>query len=387
MTLLRWRRARDAGRPRPVAGARAKRRVVALGVRLALLAPLAGLAWRLSAQSAPAAAPAAGAPAVPQDSVTLAARAGADAPGAADRLAVPFGPGERLTYEVRFGVLKVGTGTMEIDDLATVRGREAYHSRFRVRGGTFFYKVDDLFESWFDTRSLAVAALQPRPERGEARARAEVRDLPRAADVPEGDKAEERSVADPLDEGSFLYYVRTLPLRNGDTYELHRYFRPDRNPVRIRVLRRERVTVPAGTFNAIVVQPTIRRAASSPRAAAPRCGSRRRGPRDAADEVAALVRLAQPLPARQAGGAAADALSAAAAGGRAAPGAACGPRASARAVPNARAPGAADGPRRARAGRGAAGRRRAPAAGGQGSPEKRSRMRRAVSGLTRRMTM
>jgi hypothetical protein len=33
-------------------------------------------------------------------------------------------------------------------------------------------------------------------------------------------------VANPLDEGSFLYYVRTLPLRPGDVYEVNRYFRP-----------------------------------------------------------------------------------------------------------------------------------------------------------------
>ncbi|HYW51260.1 MAG TPA: DUF3108 domain-containing protein, partial [Gemmatimonadaceae bacterium] len=33
---------------------------------------------------------------------------------------------------------------------------------------------------------------------------------------------------------------------------------PDRNPVRIVVLRRERITVPAGTFNTIVIQPIIK---------------------------------------------------------------------------------------------------------------------------------
>ena len=51
---------------------------------------------------------------------------------------------------------------------------------------------------------------------------------------------------------------RTLPLADGATYELPRYFRPDRNPVIVRVLRRERVRVPAGTFDAVVVQPLIK---------------------------------------------------------------------------------------------------------------------------------
>ena len=49
-----------------------------------------------------------------------------------------------------------------------------------------------------------------------------------------------------------------MPLEPGQTYHFNRYFKPDRNPVTIRVLRRERIKVPAGTFDAIVVQPVIK---------------------------------------------------------------------------------------------------------------------------------
>jgi len=69
---------------------------------------------------------------------------------------------------------------------------------------------------------------------------------------------EEKSVTQPLDDGSFLYFLRTLPLTVGQTYSFDRYFRPDRNPVRITVVRKERITVPAGTFDAIVLRPTIK---------------------------------------------------------------------------------------------------------------------------------
>src|SRR6185503_6850888 len=69
----------------------------------------------------------------------------------------------------------------------------------------------------------------------------------------EDEKAEEPSVSNPLDDGSFLYFIRTIPLEVGQTYEFARYFRPDRNPVIVKVLGREKVTVPAGTFNAIVI--------------------------------------------------------------------------------------------------------------------------------------
>jgi hypothetical protein len=65
-------------------------------------------------------------------------------------------------------------------------------------------------------------------------------------------------VRHPLDDGSFLYAVRVAGVRVGETRRDDRYFRPDRNPVVLTGLRRETVTVPAGTFAATVVRPTIR---------------------------------------------------------------------------------------------------------------------------------
>jgi hypothetical protein len=62
----------------------------------------------------------------------------------------------------------------------------------------------------------------------------------------------------PLDDVSFLYWARTLPLEVGRTYEYRRYYKESGNPVILQVLRRETVTVPAGTFRTIVVKPLIR---------------------------------------------------------------------------------------------------------------------------------
>ena len=52
--------------------------------------------------------------------------------------------------------------------------------------------------------------------------------------------------------------MRTLPLEVGRTYEFRRYYKEAGNPVILKVLRRETIKVPAGTFNTIVVQPLIR---------------------------------------------------------------------------------------------------------------------------------
>jgi hypothetical protein len=172
---------------------------------------------------------------------------------------VPFVVGERLEYDVRFGGIKVGWGSMEVAETDTVRGREVWHTVFRVRGGTIFFRVDDRFESWFDRRTLA--SLRYRVDQNEGR-----RDVERTYEIfpdravftEDGGAEQYPSVSQPLDDGSFLYFIRTVPLEVGQEYSFDRYFKPDRNPVRIRVLRKESVRVPAGTFNAIVVQPIIK---------------------------------------------------------------------------------------------------------------------------------
>ena len=179
--------------------------------------------------------------------------------GASARAAVPFGVGERMEYEVRFGPVRVGSGSMEVSGVQVIRGREAWHTQFRVKGGTFFYKVNDLLESWIDTRSFqSLRFVQDFEEGGRSRERRYEIYPDRAMFVEVGRGTEEASVENPLDDGSFLYFVRTVPLEVGQTYSWNRYFRPDRNPVQVRVLRRERIKVPAGTFDAIVVQPIIK---------------------------------------------------------------------------------------------------------------------------------
>ena len=174
---------------------------------------------------------------------------------------VPFGVGERLEYDVKFGKLRVGSGSMEVADVQEVRGRSTWHTIFQVRGGTFFYRVNDQYESWIDRHTGN--SLRFKQDLNEGR-----REVERAFEIfPErgvfqesGEDTTQASVKNPLDDGSFLYFLRTIPLAVGETYTFERYFRPDRNPVTIKVLRKERIGVPAGEFDAIVVQPVIKTA-------------------------------------------------------------------------------------------------------------------------------
>jgi hypothetical protein len=48
---------------------------------------------------------------------------------------------------------------------------------------------------------------------------------------------------DALDELAYLYYMRTLPLKVGQTFTMSRYFKTGFNPVQVRVTGRESVAL------------------------------------------------------------------------------------------------------------------------------------------------
>jgi len=187
--------------------------------------------------------------------------AAADASAGSRRAKVPFGVGERMEFEVRFGRLKVGNAHMEVVALESLRGRTAWHTAFWVQGGNFLYRVNDVYESWIDAETLSSLRFVQELEEGGKNTTRKFEIYPERAvfiQTNKKDPKEEKSVPNPLDDGSFLYFIRTIPLVVGQTYDFDRYFRPDRNPVRIKVLRKERIRVPAGQFDAIVIQPVIK---------------------------------------------------------------------------------------------------------------------------------
>ncbi len=170
---------------------------------------------------------------------------------------VPFTVGERLEYDVKFSWKSVGTGVMEVQDIVDVRGRPSWHTVFTIKGGIPFFRVDDRMESWFDVFTLDSRRFHQRIAEGGYKRTRNYEMFPERAVFRENDKDEEPSVSNPLDDGSFLYFVRTIPLEVGKTYDVPRYFNPKANPVRIRVIRRDTIRVPAGEFPTVVLQPTF----------------------------------------------------------------------------------------------------------------------------------
>jgi len=171
---------------------------------------------------------------------------------------VPFSVGEELVFKATFGRITAGTARMRVEGIESVRGRPAYHVLFTVDGGIPFFRVHDRYESWIDVETLASLRHTQRVTEGRYRRTTTYEIFPERAQYTKNGGAPQPSVSHPLDDGSFIYAVRAAGIRVGETRRDERYFRPDRNPVVLRGLRRDTVEVDAGTFATTVVRPSIK---------------------------------------------------------------------------------------------------------------------------------
>ena len=51
-------------------------------------------------------------------------------------------------------MLSLGSGTLEVARIDTVRGTESFRFRFRLQGKSIIYSLDDVLESYVGTRDL-----------------------------------------------------------------------------------------------------------------------------------------------------------------------------------------------------------------------------------------
>jgi hypothetical protein len=173
---------------------------------------------------------------------------------------VPYGVGELLEYDISFGKVHVGNGSMEVLPLDTVRGRDTWHTIFRVNGGLrFVYSVHDRYEDWTDIHTLSTLRYRADIDEGGYNPKRRYEIYPERKEYVEisKDTTPRPSVARPLNDASFIYFLRTIPLRVGMDTSFNDYFIADKNPVHFKVLRKDTIEVGAGKFSAFVVQPAF----------------------------------------------------------------------------------------------------------------------------------
>jgi hypothetical protein len=171
----------------------------------------------------------------------------------------PFAVGERLTYSAKLGMFTLGTGTLEVAALDTLRSVESFRLQFRLQGKALGYELDDKLESWagvqdFNSRRF----VQDFTENGKQRHR-QFDIFPDSGYYRElGRDTALATPANPLDDAAFFYFIRVTPLEVGKKYVYQRYFRREKNPVTIQVVKRETMKLPDGReVPCLVLRPVI----------------------------------------------------------------------------------------------------------------------------------
>ena len=175
----------------------------------------------------------------------------------------PFGVGERLTFEIKYGFISAGTATLGIPETVTERGYECYRVVSVAESNSFFsafFRVRDVAESYLDTRELVPRRFEKRLREGDFRAHDVVlfdHDRHVALYPKRGDRLVPISVG-AQDILSSLYYVRMMDLTVGRSTFIENHADRKNYPLEIKVLRKERVKVPVGRFDCLVVEPVMR---------------------------------------------------------------------------------------------------------------------------------
>jgi hypothetical protein len=171
----------------------------------------------------------------------------------------PFEVGEKLSYSAKLGMLTLGSATLEVLPPEMVRGVESFRLRFRLTGKNAFYSLDDVLESWVGTSDLISRRfLQDFVENDKPTHRLYEIYPDSGFFRQQGRDTTFATPAEPLDDAGFFYFVRMTPLEVGKRYSYHRYFRKEKNPVTIEVLKRERLELPDGTkVPCLVLHPII----------------------------------------------------------------------------------------------------------------------------------
>lgn len=174
-----------------------------------------------------------------------------------------FKEGEKLTFDVKYGFVTAGIATMQVPSIKRISGRDAYHVTFEVNtvpSFDLFYRVRDRYETYIDVEGLFPWRFEQHIREGSYS-----RDFAAFFDQRRGKaKTSEGSYDIPKyvhDIVSAFYFARTLDysgMQVGDRINLKNFYKDKVHDLDVKYHGKETITVPAGRFDCIIVEPLVR---------------------------------------------------------------------------------------------------------------------------------
>ncbi len=171
-----------------------------------------------------------------------------------------FAVGEVLTYGVSFGIISAGEARMAIPEQVPCGDRECYHIISEVKTSDFFskiFRVQDRVESFMDVQGLFPWRYEKHIREGKYKAdRSAVFDHQRGLAFSGKDTIKITPYTQ--DVLSIIYFLRTQNLQVDHTISIDNYEDKKLFPLTVQVKGREKIGVPAGKFDCLLVEPGLR---------------------------------------------------------------------------------------------------------------------------------
>lgn len=174
-----------------------------------------------------------------------------------------FNVGEKLTFDVKYGFVTAGVAEFSIPKITKLAGRNVYNVEFKVNTVPAFdpfYKVRDRYETYIDVEGMFPWRFEQHIREG-----GYTRDFSAFFDQRKGKaKTSEGSYDIPKyvnDIVSAFYFARTLDLskiKQGEMIRLENFYKNKVYPLDVVYKGKEKVTVSAGTFECIILEPIVK---------------------------------------------------------------------------------------------------------------------------------
>ncbi|MDX1764224.1 MAG: DUF3108 domain-containing protein [bacterium] len=178
------------------------------------------------------------------------------------RVIAPLTLGEALNYDIRWGIIRAGSGTLSISE--STSGDGVYHIVNTARSNAIidkFYKVRNRIETFFDVEKSSSVGYRKVQREGSHRRDVDLvfdHDQSAATLFRNGKKrrtiAVPASIHDPL---SAIYYLRTVPSFEDRPVVLNVTDGKKNFQVQVVVHGRETVETPLGFFDTIKIEPVV----------------------------------------------------------------------------------------------------------------------------------
>lgn len=178
----------------------------------------------------------------------------------------PFDIGERLEYDLKWGFFPVGSAVLEVHPKAKINGNSCYLLKFSVRTNSFadsFYKVRTSIESYVkDDFSKSILYLKSQSE-GKTKRQVEVKfDYQKGEAIYKLSKKNHSTVKIPdkvFDPLAIAYLFRFKEMKENKSWEIPTSDGKRFSNLNVRIGKIQKVSVPAGKFNAFEVFPEMKK--------------------------------------------------------------------------------------------------------------------------------